>query len=137
MQVSSVNRSKAPVSFVASPVQLVLNLFDVRRIACSEYHIIDNDREQQANECVSWDVHQFSEHRVPPGENEVRCSQSQSECQDVRSCKLLKVTADRSARNSPRQVPCHVSRALTEFGHAAEACCGRCLTSERNDTNQS
>src|ERR1700747_1658904 len=52
-------------------------------------------------------------------------------------CKLLKVTADRSARNSPRQVPCHVSRAPTEFGHAAEACCGRCLTSERNDTNQS
>src|ERR1700757_825648 len=108
MQVSSVNRSKAPVSFVASPVQLVLNLFDVRRIACSEYHIIDNDREQQVNECVSWDVHQFSEHRVPPGENEVRCSQSQSECQDARSCKLLKVT-DRSV-SSEFSKACPVSR---------------------------
>src|ERR1700756_4160603 len=85
MHLSSVNRSKAPVSFVASPVQLVLNLFDVRRIACSECHIIDNDREQQVNEYVSRDVHQFSEHRVPPGANEVRSSQSQSECQEARS----------------------------------------------------
>ena len=65
MHVSSVNRSKAPVSLVASPVQLVLNLFDVRCVACSECHIIDNDREQQVNECVSRDVHQFSEHRAP------------------------------------------------------------------------
>jgi hypothetical protein len=43
---SSVNSSTAPVSFVASPVQLVLNLFDVLCIACSECDVIGKDREQ-------------------------------------------------------------------------------------------
>jgi hypothetical protein len=55
---------KAPVLLVASPLQLSLNLFDFRGIACSERGFRGKDYEQHINKCVSRDVHQLSEHRL-------------------------------------------------------------------------
>jgi hypothetical protein len=46
-------------------------LFDFRRIACSDSdcEITGEDYVQHVNECVSRDVHQFSEHGLLPWSN--------------------------------------------------------------------
>jgi hypothetical protein len=57
---------QAPALLPASSLQLALNLFNFRCIACGQCELAGEDYEQHVNECVSRDVHQFSEHHVPP-----------------------------------------------------------------------
>jgi hypothetical protein len=54
---------------LASTLQLALNLFDFRRIVCSDCEVIGKDYVQHVNECVSRDVHQLSEQGLPPWGN--------------------------------------------------------------------
>jgi hypothetical protein len=73
---------KAPALLLASALQLALNLFDFRRIVWSDFEVIGEDYVQHVNECVSRDVHQFSEQGLPPRSKfEDRISYSQSGCQ--------------------------------------------------------
>jgi hypothetical protein len=65
----SVNGLKAPALLVTSTLQLALNLLDFRRIVCSDCEVTSEDYVQHVNECVSRDVHQFSEHGLPPLSN--------------------------------------------------------------------
>jgi hypothetical protein len=65
----SINSLKAPALFVTSTLQLALNLFDFRRIAGSDSDFSGEDDVQHVNECVSRDVHQFSEHGLLPWSN--------------------------------------------------------------------
>src|SRR5271165_1415378 len=62
----SVNSLKAPALLLASMLQLALNLFDFLRIGCSDCAVTGEDDVQHVNECVSRDVHQFSEHGLLP-----------------------------------------------------------------------
>jgi len=78
----SVNRLKAPALVLTSTLQLALNLFDFRRIVCSDCDVTGEDYVQHVNECVSRDVHQLSEHGLNPQvQFEDRTSYSQSGCQ--------------------------------------------------------
>jgi hypothetical protein len=73
---------KAPALLLASALQLALNLFDFRRIACGDCEVIDEDCVQHVNECVRRDVHQLSEQGTYPLEEfEGLTSYSQSGCQ--------------------------------------------------------
>jgi hypothetical protein len=60
---------KAPALLPASTLQLALNLFEFRRIGCSDSEVTGKDYVQHVNECVSRDVHQFSEHGLLPWSN--------------------------------------------------------------------
>jgi hypothetical protein len=65
----SVNSLKAPALLAASTVQLALNLFDFRSIAGTDSDFSGEDDVQHVNECVSRDVHEFSEHSLFPSSN--------------------------------------------------------------------
>jgi len=65
----SINSLKAPALLAASTLQLALNLFDFPSIAGTDSDFSGEDHVQHVNERVSWDVHQFSEHGLPPGSN--------------------------------------------------------------------
>jgi hypothetical protein len=54
---------------LASTLQLALNLFDFRRIVCSHCEVTGEDYVKHVNECVSRDVHQFSEQGLLPWSN--------------------------------------------------------------------
>jgi hypothetical protein len=58
----SVNSLKSPALLAAPTLQLALNLFDFRRFVCTDCEVTGEDYVQHVNECVSRDVHQFSEH---------------------------------------------------------------------------
>ena len=124
------------MSFVAPLLQLVLNLFDVRCIACSEC----TSSARIANSMsMSVSVGTFigSPSIAHPLELiEIRCSYSQSACQRVSACKWMKNTHLTIGSGAPRRHCIDLPRALTEFGHTAAACRGRCLHSKRNDPNQ-
>jgi hypothetical protein len=62
----SVNSLKAPALLRASTLQLALNLFDFRRIVCSDCELTGEDYVQHVNERVSRDVHQLSKHGLLP-----------------------------------------------------------------------
>jgi hypothetical protein len=65
----SVDSLKAPALLVASTLQLALNLFDFPSIAGTDSDFSGEDDVQHVNECVSRDVHQFSEHGPFPWSN--------------------------------------------------------------------
>jgi len=57
---------KAPALLSVSTLQFALNLFDFRRIGCSDCEVTGEDYVQHVNECVSRDIHQLSEHGLLP-----------------------------------------------------------------------
>jgi hypothetical protein len=65
----SVDSSKAPAFRPTSVLQLALNLFDFRCITGRDGDFTGEDYVQHVNECVSRDVHQFSQHGQIPGAN--------------------------------------------------------------------
>jgi hypothetical protein len=60
---------KGPALLAASTLQLALNLFDFHSSAGTDSDFSGEDYVQHVNECVSRDVHQFSEHGVLPSSN--------------------------------------------------------------------
>ena len=62
----SVSNLKTPALLPASALQLALNLFDFPYFAGRDSDFSGEDDVQHVNERVSRDVHQFSEHGVPP-----------------------------------------------------------------------
>jgi hypothetical protein len=65
----SVNSLKGPALLSASALQLALNLFDLRSNAATDSDFSGEDHVQHVHECVSRDVHQFSEHGLLPWSN--------------------------------------------------------------------
>ena len=65
-----VKRPQAPVVLLASSSQLVLYLLNVSSISCSECGFARDDSVQHFDESVTWNVHQFCRHRVPPSSDE-------------------------------------------------------------------
>jgi hypothetical protein len=109
----SVNRLKAPALVLTSTLQLALNLFDFRRIVCSDCDVTGEDYVQHVNECVSRDVHQLSEHGLIPRCNLKIALRIRNPA--ARSGQL-QVDENTCLPIAPTQTSNDLPRALTELG---------------------